>query len=219
MADGRGGYRKPSGGARAKGVGANSQRTDANQPVRVANVGDSEDLVHGDRQKLEAAQRIAPLGRARAPRVAPAQGQGTPAGGAPGMLPDHLFGLPTQRPTEPVTHGSSVGPGAGPEVLAPEEPEDDREVVLRFLAAQPNAPQAIVDMLDDMRAERIQPAAMPEMAMPQTAEQPVPQAPIDEPMEDDFTIPAADETTLEGVGPDPTDASAAPSEAPPEVPV
>lgn len=38
-----------------------------------------------------------------------------PTGPAPGSFGD--FGRPTERPTEPVTHGAPMGPGAGPEVL------------------------------------------------------------------------------------------------------
>lgn len=74
-----------------------------------------------------------------------------------GVLPDYLMALPTTRPGEPETTGLPMGPGAGPEVLT-QPPRDDREVVLQWLASQPNAPQAIVDMQNDIRNSRMAPA-------------------------------------------------------------
>ena len=154
MADNRGGYRKPSGGPRVSGPGAASQRSDANQPVDVGRVGDSEDLKHGDRQKLEAALRQRPLGRAPSPSPAlasapPRGGSATAAGGGAGPPPEHLVEIPSTRETEPVTEGLPFGPGAGPEVLEP-EPQDEADIVLQAMV-ELTGDQSIAQMLDEHR--------------------------------------------------------------------
>lgn len=169
--DGRGGYREPSGGPRASGVGRNSQRSDAAQPIRTARVSDAEDLTHGDRQKLEAAQRIAPLGR---PQTAPIE-QGRPrggnaaragggGGGMPMQIPEYIFSKPSTRPDEPETEGLEMGPGAGPEVLgAISEPETEQEIALQFLV-DTFQDEAAYNMLNEIRSARVQPE--PELPTP-----------------------------------------------------
>lgn len=88
------------------GPGQLSQRTDGGpgnekQPIRVGPGG-----AYGDRQAAIEQQRAAPL-----PQVPDAGGAGVPAyTGGP------LNG-PSERPGEPVTHGSPLGAGAGPEAL------------------------------------------------------------------------------------------------------
>lgn len=174
MTENRGGRRVPNKPASYSGVGKNSKRTDG-QPIRTPNVQDSTDLTQGDRAKLEAGQRIAPLRRTPDPKVTPVEraaggmGRGT-------QLPPELMGLPSTRPGEPVTAGLAMGPGPGPEALRP-QPQDDREVVLQWLASQPNAPQAIVDMQNEIRNSRMAPT-------PQRPQQPARPQPVPEPTEE-----------------------------------
>lgn len=176
MADKRGGYRQPSDKRpKVAGPGKASRRTD-NQPIQVANVQDSEDLQVGDRQKLENAQRIAPLGRTRPPRVAPAP----PRGGGSAALPPHVFEGQTSRPEEPITAGLDFGPGPGSEAIAPPPPETDQEIVLDFLATKFND-QAAAQLLSEIRNSR----AVPDVPMEQgpiASTSPV-EAPEPEPIE------------------------------------
>lgn len=96
MANGHGGYRRPSKPAAVSGPGSLSKRTDGGptdtrQPVR-----ESDGFAYGERKRFEELQASAPMAQAE-PTV-----QATP-----------LF-APTERPDEPVTSGSPLGPGAGP---------------------------------------------------------------------------------------------------------
>lgn len=97
MANGHGGYRKPSNPAPVSGPGSLSRRTDggAGQPVRVAPGGE-----YGSRQEMEQLQSGAEM-----------QGGG---GAAPLPQPTPLT-APTERPDEPITAGAALGPGVGPE--------------------------------------------------------------------------------------------------------
>lgn len=149
-----GGRRTPREPAAVSGPGSLSRRTDAGvarQPIDVPNVGESTDLVHGDRQRLEEAQRVAGVPRAATPRLSPAGGTAPPppgTGGAPAGLPDFLF-EESDRPDEPLTEGMPFGPGAGSEMLA-QEPQNDQEVVLQFLIDSFND-EAAFQMLQEMR--------------------------------------------------------------------
>lgn len=110
MANGHGGSRRPSNPAPVSGPGAMSQRTDGgpSQPARYMAGGD-----YGDGQELMNLQQSAPMAATRAPQT-----QGQWATSQPGAAaPTPLF-APTERPAEPVTEGSEVGPGAGPSVLS-----------------------------------------------------------------------------------------------------
>lgn len=140
-----GGYRKPSGGARVSGVGAASQRSDANQPVNVGRLFDAEDLKHGDMQKLKKAVEQVPIGRASSPRLsAAALPSSLPMGGAaaygdPTELGEHIFATPTTRPTEPPTEGFPFGPGGGPEVLATNKVATEKMELIEWIRRRPNA--------------------------------------------------------------------------------
>jgi hypothetical protein len=57
------------------------------------------------------------------------------AGIGPGSLPP--LDRPTERPNEPLTHGSPSGPGAGPEVLGLPTPSQNLGQLLNSLAAGP----------------------------------------------------------------------------------
>lgn len=139
---GRGGHRNPSGGPRVSGVGKNSQRSDANQPIDVGRVGDSEDLKHGDRQKLEAAMRQRPIARAESPEVASAAPApvGMPGIGGPAQMPEFLAQMQSVRPMEdPMAPASQ-----------PFEPVDEVDEVLQGLVAI-TGDQGMFDMLTEHR--------------------------------------------------------------------
>lgn len=147
----RGGARKPSGGARVSGVGAASQRSDANQPINVGRLSDAEDLKHGDIKMLEDAVSKVPIGRATSPRLsASAPSSSLQMGGAGASeLGEHIFG-PTDRPTEPDTAGLPYGPGPGPEVLSQEPPETEMDIVLRKMV-ELTGDASIAQMMEDHR--------------------------------------------------------------------
>lgn len=109
MADGRGGYQRPSNPAPVSGPGALSRRTDG-QPARwVAS------QQYGEGQEMMDIQQSAPMSKApEQPRSMRARPQPAVPTSANGVTP--LF-APTQRPTEPVTAGSPFGPGPGPDVV------------------------------------------------------------------------------------------------------
>ena len=93
MANGHGGYRKPSNPAPVSGPGALSKRTDGGPSQPVMEVGGFE---YGGRADFEDIQGGAPM-----------------AASDPLPAPTPLF-APTERPTEPITSGVPVGPGPGP---------------------------------------------------------------------------------------------------------
>lgn len=105
-----GGYRPPASPAPVSGPGALSQRTDGGpsddkQPIRLAAGG-----AYGERQEMQQLQQAAPMAE-------------TPDGP---VLPEYTGGAlnaPSARPGEPVTHGSPLGAGAGPEALAGAAPQ------------------------------------------------------------------------------------------------
>lgn len=111
---GKGGYQRPNKPAAVSGPGAMSQRTDggpsvdnAKQAARYVSGGS-----YGEGQEMMDIQ------------------QGAPMAEAPGIPRRPVVGLsaPTQRPDEPVTAGSLIGPGPGPgsaEALVAEVQEPD----------------------------------------------------------------------------------------------
>lgn len=129
----QGGYRTPSPANPPSGPGRFSRRTD-NQKVAVPNVGDAEDLNQGDRQRLEAAQRLAPVPGGKGPVSGFRRGRDRGAASLrdEGGIPQSILQELTKRPQEPETTGLSTGPGAGPEVLPQPPPKDDRELVLEY---------------------------------------------------------------------------------------
>lgn len=114
MANGHGGYRKPSKPAPVSGPGALSRRTDGGptQPVRVAPGGE-----YGSRQEMEAIQGSADM-----------QGGG---GSTPPPPPTIPLGAPSQSPGEPLTSGADLGPGLGPQAAGI---ASDEEATLEQLA-------------------------------------------------------------------------------------
>jgi len=109
-----GGYRKPSSPAPVSGPGKMSQRTDG-QPAQYVS-----GLPYGEGQQFMDLQRSAPMAAASTP---------TPTSTAPTAPPVTPMGAPTERPDEPVTAGSPVGPGPGPSVVS--SSQDDSHAQLR----------------------------------------------------------------------------------------
>jgi len=90
----KGGYRKPANPAPVSGPGALSRRTDGKQPVMNMTGGK-----YGEAKALnEMQQGAAMYQQASAPS--------TPMPSVTGLFE------PTARPTEPLTHGMPIGPGA-----------------------------------------------------------------------------------------------------------
>lgn len=165
MADGRGGYQKPSKPAAVSGPGKMSARTDgrAGQPIREPDI-DSPDLQYGDRQRLTDAQRIARAASGQGAKVEPRRMTGQP--GTRAGLPPWFSQSEDTNPSEPTTAGLAGGEGPGPEMLDASQPADDvREVVLQFLV-QTYGNEHAREMLAQLRAER---AASQRPAMPTPA--------------------------------------------------
>lgn len=152
MADGHGGYRRPTNPAPVSGPGALSKRTDGRQPVRQL-----PNAKYGENAAFQEAQAGAPLNGDI--------GSAMPAGGAAAAGPDLSqivpLGAPTQRPGEPLTAGMSGGPGAGPAVpnrpstLSPEQAEKLRGYlpVLIVLASRDDADPNTRQFVRQLRAE------------------------------------------------------------------
>lgn len=164
----RGGNQPPKAPAPVSGPGRFSQRTDGKQPVASPGLKDPS-VQYGDRQKLEAGQRLAPIPDNRSPRPSPAltggrrRLEGEARGGSP--LPRFLTQLPTARPGEPITTGIDMGPGQGVDALqASDAGEDIREITLEYLARTYGNRDAI-EMLSQIRAERAA-AAVPAPGTP-----------------------------------------------------
>ena len=131
----RGGYRKPANPAPVSGPGKLSRRTDGG-PIQGAKEISSGGK-YGERKELAELQSGAAM-----------QGNPTPSMPTPQVSPPrepitNLF-APTERPQEPVTAGSPVGPGRTPQVN-----QQGRYVVvskymdtLREMAANESAPES-----------------------------------------------------------------------------
>lgn len=118
-----GGPRTPSKPAPVSGPGRLSQRTDGGPGGKLV-VGPG--MEYGERQATLAQERTAPMATTDPvqqlniptspsnPPTAAAATASAPQAAAGGPF---VFGGPTQRPNEPVTHGVDIGPGGGSEVL------------------------------------------------------------------------------------------------------
>lgn len=104
-----GGYMAPRNPAPASGPGKLSRRTDGGPAQKLMT---PTGLPYGATGQLAAQEHAAPM--SQSPSVPTAPVGGPPSG-------PELVGLadPTQRPGEPVTAGSPLGAGAGPEALTP----------------------------------------------------------------------------------------------------
>lgn len=102
----------PRGGRRSGSAGKSyTNRTDLNS-VRTLPATAATGQPYGEAGKQLAAQKIVPMGTTPvpAPAAPPA-----PMGPGPGELT--ALNAPSERPNEPLTHGLSIGAGAGSEVL------------------------------------------------------------------------------------------------------
>jgi len=128
-----GGYRPPANPASVSGPGALSQRTDSPPPIP----GDGS---YGDTKNMTAIQSGAPM--------SPSPSPGIPMPG---------FGDPSMNPDEPVTAGSPLGDGAGPEALGsdprPEEVQRMKRWLpqLQLMAKDPATPQSVKALFEYIR--------------------------------------------------------------------
>ena len=212
----RGGYREPKGPRPPGGPGKFSERNEKTQAVKAPGL-DDPSMQYGDVQAAQASQRAVPIPNAPRPQARPQNL--APGAGGPAPLPDHIFGMPSSRPEEPVTDGLGIGPGRGPEALntQPEDP-DDRDLLIRYLeklAYEADSAEA-QEVLYEIRNPK--PAAAPMMQAPA----PVPMAPTPEPepMEGELEDPFADDADDELVAPaEPAPPSEPIAEEPMEEPV
>lgn len=115
MAEGHGGHRTPAKPAAVSGPGKYSKRTDGG-PAQVMSA--APDQPYGAMTQEMNDQRVAPMGGTAPMPSAPSADGG---GGAAHQMPAYAggdFAGPSTRPGEPITHGSDIGPGAGPEALS-----------------------------------------------------------------------------------------------------
>lgn len=106
MANGHGGYRRPTNPAATSGPGVYSRRTDGQPRMQLP------DARYGEQAQFQQDQAGARMG-------SPGPAATTPAAGPAGVDPSGLTPLdaPTGRPDEPVTAGAAAGPGVGPEAI------------------------------------------------------------------------------------------------------
>lgn len=151
MADGRGGYRRPSNPAPVSGPGRLSKRTDGRQPNMQL-----PDAKYGEQQAFQNAQAAAPMSESTGGLGAAAA---APAG--PDLSSIIPMGAPTQNPEQPIQAGLPTGPGAG-STLAPQQPtlspEDAKRLqayipTLVLLASQEDASPATRQFVRQLRAE------------------------------------------------------------------
>jgi hypothetical protein len=126
----------PRGGRRSGTPGsAYAQRTDLSQPAQLPPAA-ATGQPYGQASQQIAAQQAVPIQSGPAtPQAAPPE---TPQGPMPGEL--GAFHGPTTRPDEAVTHGLSVGPGAGPEALGGPAAPSPLLKGLALLNTMPNLP-------------------------------------------------------------------------------
>lgn len=139
MADGHGGYRRPSNPAPTSGPGKLSKRTDGGPADKRQPQRDLPDAAYGERKAMREIQGGAPMsGGAPAPAAAPVDPRA-------GVVP---LSAPTMRPDEPVTAGNPLGPGVGPEAAGIDVRTPDQQdaehlknfvPLLVYMANQPDA--------------------------------------------------------------------------------
>lgn len=151
MADGHGGYRRPTNPAPVSGPGKLSRRTDGRQPQMVASGGD-----YGDRQEMQQLQAGAPMSGDIG-----SGGMAAQALGGPDLSSLVPMDADTQRPGEDIFAGLPGGPGAGPSVLNAPSPLTDEQrqrlrhflPVLVVLASRDDADPNTRRLVRQMRAE------------------------------------------------------------------
>lgn len=120
MANGHGGYRRPSNPAAVSGPGALSQRTDGRQPIA-----ELPDAAYGEQASFRNLQQSAPMAQQPSPQQTPSVDLSC------------LVGLsePTRQPDVPVTSGAAYGPGDGPQAIGVygNPQREDAEWLSRYL--------------------------------------------------------------------------------------
>ena len=152
MANGHGGYRRPTNPAATSGPGAYSRRTDGQPQMQLP------DARYGEQAEYQEMQAGARMGSPGPAAATPAAG----AAGAAGVDPSGLTPLdaPTGRPEEPVTAGASAGPGVGPEAIGlgsgAERAADLQQLraYLPVLIAQANQPSSTREFRNFVRRIR-----------------------------------------------------------------
>lgn len=151
-----GGKRTPRNPAPVSGPGAMSQRTDGGPGQKARYMSGGE---YGEGQEMMDLQQSAQMAQAPAtPQLS--------AGGAASARPVRTaepLDAPTDRPDEPLTMGSPVGPGAGPEVLSggtgtlskanSQDAQDLKKYLpsLMRMANQADAPRSFVKFVRNLR--------------------------------------------------------------------
>jgi hypothetical protein len=140
----RGGYRKPGQPAAASGPGKLSKRTDGNPDRGLPANGE-----YGYRKATREQMSAAPMAQNFQPTPsAPVNVPTTPTP-VTGMF------APTQNPEEPVTNGSPMGPGAGPEAMQlPQRVFNPVETLSRLAQTDPSG--QIEAILQDLSSRGIQ---------------------------------------------------------------
>lgn len=119
-----GGYRRPSHPAPVSGPAQLSQRTDGGPGQAVRALPDAK---YGENRDYQAQEQGAPLAKQPETPTPPPPSAQVPAGPPPDQAaqpapppgpPLTGFNAPTDRPGEPVTAGSPLGPGPGPQAAA-----------------------------------------------------------------------------------------------------
>jgi len=135
----RGGYRKPNQPAAVSGPGKLSKRTDGNPDRGLPANGQ-----YGYRKETREQMQGAPMATNYQPASVPQIG--TPV--------TNIF-APTEFPNEPVTTGSPVGPGAGPESLTiPQRSFNPIQTLSRLAQQDPSGEIELI--LQDLSSRGIQ---------------------------------------------------------------
>lgn len=116
MADGHGGYRRPSNPAPVSGPGKHSRRTDG-RPNQM----DLPDARYGEAQDFREIQGGAPMGGG------PSSAVPLSAAGAAPVAPPTPLNAPSTMPGQPVTAGADAGPGPGLGALGLNMPTSEKE--------------------------------------------------------------------------------------------
>lgn len=145
MANGHGGYRKPSHPAPASGPGKYSRRTDGRQPKRIASGGD-----YGERSEMDAIQSGAPMGAT--PSSAQAAPQGLPPVDTSSLTP---LDAPSARPDEPILEGVGQFGEVAPSAIDDQTKERLRAYLptLLWLASQPRASEQTRQFVRQLRGD------------------------------------------------------------------
>lgn len=140
----RGGYRKPGQPAAASGPGKLSKRTDGNPDRGLPSNGE-----YGYRKATREQMSSAPMAQNFQPAPSAPVNLPTPSGPVTDMFAQ------TEMPNQPVTNGSPMGPGAGPEALTLPQRSFDPTQILSKLAQQDPSGQ-IESILQDLSSRNLQ---------------------------------------------------------------